>query len=132
MQIIKICSTDIWFLKHLFFNFLNQFNKPDLLCKSSNFHLSTVHSDSMLSHYWSSLFKDYFIIFLTCKHTPMIAWSIQLTKMAYWNSVINQIFYFYLYTADRVVVTEGTPPYIPPLTYIVNKKIIKNPNEFSG
>jgi hypothetical protein len=22
--------------------------------------------------------------------------------------------------------------YIPPLTYIVNKKIIKNPNEFSG
>jgi hypothetical protein len=27
---------------------------------------------------------------------------------------------------------EGTPLYIPPLTYIVNKKIIKNPNEFSG
>ena len=27
---------------------------------------------------------------------------------------------------------RGTPLYIPPLTYIVNKKIIKNPNEFSG
>jgi len=27
---------------------------------------------------------------------------------------------------------ESTPVYIPPLTYIVNKKIIKNPNEFSG
>jgi hypothetical protein len=27
---------------------------------------------------------------------------------------------------------KGTPLYIPPLTYIVNKKIIKNPNEFSG
>jgi hypothetical protein len=27
---------------------------------------------------------------------------------------------------------EGIPVYIPPLTYIVNKKIIKNPNEFSG
>jgi hypothetical protein len=27
---------------------------------------------------------------------------------------------------------EGTPLNIPPLTYIVNKKIIKNPNEFSG
>jgi hypothetical protein len=30
------------------------------------------------------------------------------------------------------IATEGTPLYIPPLTYIVNKKIIKNPNEFSG
>jgi len=30
------------------------------------------------------------------------------------------------------VTKEGTPLYIPPLTYIVNKKIIKNPNEFSG
>jgi hypothetical protein len=29
-------------------------------------------------------------------------------------------------------VLEGTPVYIPPLTYIVNRKIIKNPNEFSG
>ena len=29
-------------------------------------------------------------------------------------------------------VREGTPLYIPPLTYSVNKKIIKNPNEFSG
>jgi len=29
-------------------------------------------------------------------------------------------------------IKEGTPVYIPPLTYIVNKKIIKNPNEFSG
>jgi len=28
-------------------------------------------------------------------------------------------------------ISEGTPLYIPPLTYIVNKKIIKNPNEFS-
>jgi len=28
--------------------------------------------------------------------------------------------------------TESTPVYISPLTYIVNKKIIKNPNEFSG
>jgi hypothetical protein len=27
---------------------------------------------------------------------------------------------------------EATPLYIPPMTYIVNKKIIKNPNEFSG
>jgi hypothetical protein len=27
---------------------------------------------------------------------------------------------------------EGTPLYIPPLTYIVNKNFIKNPNEFSG
>jgi hypothetical protein len=27
---------------------------------------------------------------------------------------------------------EITTVYIPPLTYIVNKKIIKNPNEFSG
>jgi hypothetical protein len=27
---------------------------------------------------------------------------------------------------------ESTPVYIPPLTYIENKKIIKNQNEFSG
>ena len=27
---------------------------------------------------------------------------------------------------------EGTPVYIPPLTYIVNKKNQKNTNEFSG
>jgi hypothetical protein len=32
----------------------------------------------------------------------------------------------------QVRLSEGTPLYIPPLTYIVNKKIIKNPNEFSG
>ena len=31
-----------------------------------------------------------------------------------------------------IFISEGTPVYIPPLTYIVNKKIIKNPNEFSG
>jgi hypothetical protein len=29
-------------------------------------------------------------------------------------------------------VLEGTPVYISPLTYIVNRKIIKNPNEFSA
>jgi len=28
--------------------------------------------------------------------------------------------------------SESTPVYIPPLTYIENKKVIKNPNEFSG
>jgi hypothetical protein len=30
------------------------------------------------------------------------------------------------------VFANSTPLYIPPLTYIVNKKINKNPNEFSG
>jgi len=31
-----------------------------------------------------------------------------------------------------IFISEGTPVYIISLTYIVNKKIIKNPNEFSG
>jgi hypothetical protein len=35
-------------------------------------------------------------------------------------------------SSSRYHTLEGTPVYIPPLTYIVNKKIIKNPNEFSG
>jgi hypothetical protein len=35
-------------------------------------------------------------------------------------------------TIAKSTALEGTPLYIPPLTYIVNKKIIKNPNEFSG
>ena len=34
--------------------------------------------------------------------------------------------------ANVMYTSEGTPLYIPPLTCIVNKKIIKNPNEFSG
>jgi hypothetical protein len=34
-------------------------------------------------------------------------------------------------SAHEVYFIESTPVYIPPLTYI-EKKIIKNPNEFSG
>ena len=59
----------------------------------------------------------------------------------YQNTEINRdnsriVFFIFNLLSTSVLslskIQEGTPLYIPPLTYIVNKKIIKNPNEFSG
>jgi hypothetical protein len=46
--------------------------------------------------------------------------------------LLHSVWKDFLDTVNTGLSREGTPLNIPPLTYIVNKKIIKNPNEFSG
>jgi hypothetical protein len=48
------------------------------------------------------------------------------------HAIIDFSVPYEIHNTAQAIGEEGTPLYIPPLTYIVNKKIIKNPNEFSG
>ena len=59
---------------------------------------------------------------------------LQRCRMGYYtqHAIIDFSVPYEIHNTAQAIGEEGTPLYIPPLTYIVNKKIIKNPNEFSG